>query len=454
MTTPPAIAGTAPARASRPTYFTDCVVIDVETSHPLEDAVVVVEDGSITNVGARSDFPESLDGDEVRLWGGYVLPGLFNCHAHLALDGSDVPYAVKLPVLRALDEGRRIAGYLREARLNLAWGVTSVRDLHPGPAGTLDGYRLVRELSDGSSVAAARLFMSGRPLVVPGGHGTHWLSRVVSGPDDVVRAVRETIADGADVVKLMTAHAWGPLPGVPASWATYFTPAELAAAVATAHGFGVPVAAHCHGEQALKSVVAAGVDSVEHGSGMTPSIADQMAAQGTYLVPTLASYDNISTAGAAGGLDEGRLAQAAWVRGRQRTGFDIARRAGVRIAAGSDAGFHMLAHGESLIRELELYVELGMSPIEAIRSATTTAAALVGVRDSLGSIAIGTKADFVVCIGDPRENISHLRNISLVSVGGRAHDPAVLKAGFDVPGARLRSERRTYVRSLAQNRVE
>jgi imidazolonepropionase-like amidohydrolase len=279
------------------------------------------------------------------------------------------------------------------------------------------------------------------------------MSRSVSGVDEVVRAVRETVQDGADCIKLMTAHAWGPLPDEPSSWATYFTEEELHAAVTTAHGFGVPVAAHCHGETALRSVINAGVDSIEHGSGLTRELAKLMAANGTFLVPTLASYDNISARGEAGGLTGGRIEQAKWVRNRQREGLTLAMEEGVAIAAGSDAGFHMLPHGESLIRELELYAELGMTPLDVLRTATSNAARLVGVADQLGSLAVGKKADFIVSEADPLLDLSNLRQLSLVSLGGVTYEPRTLRKPLMSPGARLREGRRTHVANELQNAV-
>lgn len=437
-----------------PTFYTGATLFDPASGQRLRQSVVAVEEGKIVAVGRRADFPEVLPGREFRLDGRYLLPGLFNCHAHLALDGDDTPYSTKLPLLKAEPEHIRIAGYLEQARRNLSYGVTSVRDLHPGPAGAIDGLHFTRYATDVGLFPGCRLFLADRPLVVAAGHGTHWLSRVVSGVDEVVRAVRETVQEGADCIKLMAAHAWGPLPDRPETWGAYFTREELVAAVETAHSLGVPVAAHCHGESVLRAVIESGVDSVEHGSGLTEELAKLMAKRGTYLVPTLASYENIVMRGLEGGLSEDRVREAGWVRKRQRDGFRLALEAGVRIAAGSDAGFHMLPHGVSLHDELRLYQELGMEPRWVLASATSDAAKLVGVWDRLGSVDVGKCADFIVCSSDPSEDVKNLASIEEVVLGGERHDVGPLRGQATKAEASLGSGRRTYVQSELQNRVE
>lgn len=435
-------------------YLTGVCLVDPVSGVVTENGAVEISAGNISAIGKRSDFPKELDAVEYKMDNGYLLPGLFNCHAHLALNGDSTPYDVKLPILKELSEEYRIIEYLTQARKNLASGVTGVRDLHPGPAGTMWGYKLVQQLTDTSAFSGARLYVSGAPLVVTGGHGTHWLSKVVNGVDGVRQAVKENIADGSDVIKLMTAYSWGPLPNEPVSWATYFTEPELRAAVETAHSFGIPVAAHCHGESTLGMIVDAGIDSVEHGSGLTPEIASRMAERGTYLVPTLASYDNFASHGADNGVSAKRTSQAHWVRERQRNGFQIALEEGVRVAAGSDAGFHLLGHGESLIRELELYVELGMKPIDALQSATNIASELVGVSDQVGTLNPGMKADFIITQENPVENISNLRTINTASIGGVMHATEALQAQLSSSDPSLRDRRRTYKRNVLRNTVD
>lgn len=436
------------------TYYTDVNVVDPKSKSRHEHMTVLVENGEFTAIGKRSDFPSQLPGRVRDVAGRFVVPGLFNCHAHLALDGDTTPYTQKLPFLASQPEHLRVLGYLEQARINLSFGVTSVRDLHPGPTGSLEGFRFLRHATDNGAFSGSRVFLSNMPLVISGGHGTHWKSRVVSGVDDVVRAVRETIESGADCIKIMTAHAWGPLPGKPETWGTYFSEKELRAAVETAHGFGVPVAAHTHGARTLKIVIESGVDSVEHGSGLTQELADLMAERGTFLVPTLASYDTVADIGAEGGLDEGRIAEAAWVRDRQRKGFQTAIQSGVRIAAGSDAGFHMVPHGSSLHHELRLYQELGMTPMDALAAATCEAADLVGVSDQLGEISPGMKADFFICEEDPSFDLGALDAISHVVIGGVEHDAEGLRAPLINREVALRTGRRSHVPSDLQNSVK
>ncbi|WP_169748069.1 metal-dependent hydrolase family protein [Pseudonocardia acaciae] len=398
-------------------------VVDVVRSTVLEDAVLVTEGTRVSGFGRRADYPRELPGQVVDCTGATIVPGLFNCHVHLALDGDATPYPIKLPYLRSLAEPDLFAIYAEQARRNLLAGVTTVRDTHPGPGGQTTTYLVLQEALRRGLLVGSRVYLSLRPLVVPGGHGTHWLSRAVSGADETVRAVRENVAEGANLIKLMTAFAWGPLPGKPESWSRYFAPAELRAAVDTAHGHGLPVAAHAHGTKAILDCVAAGVDSIEHGTGLTPELVELMAQRGTFLVPTLASYHNFHRAGPGHGETDARVGDSDYVRRRQREGLELAIRAGVRIAAGTDSGFVYLPHGDVIVDELELYVECGMSPMGALRSATRTAAQLVGVVDELGSLEPGMVADLLVVDGAPDKEITALRAIRRVVKEGRAIEP-------------------------------
>lgn len=411
-------------------------VLDVDRRRVLADGVVRVVAGRIDAVGARGDFSEVLDGEVHDATGTTLVPGLINSHAHLALDGDEVPYATKLPLLSALGEPDLFVGYAEQAERNLRAGVTTVRDLHLGPTGDPEQLRVLREAVERGVVVGSRILAALVPLVIAGGHGNHWVSRRVSGPDEAARGAREAIADGADVVKLMTAHAWGPLPDRPDSWGRYFAVEELRAAIEAAHRLGVPVAAHSHGRQAVRDVVEAGVDSVEHGSDVDARALAAMEASGTFLVPTLTSYRTLVERADELGLPPDRRAEAGWVADRQRASFQSALEAGVRIAAGNDAGFHGVAHGTTFVRELEIYREYGMDPWEVLRSATTVAAELCGVGRDLGRVEPGHLADLVSVAGDPIADTAALRDVRAVWRAGSLVGPPV-----QAPRARIRPAR-------------
>lgn len=389
-------------------------VVTEPHARPIVDGVVTIEGTRITAVGPRSEFGSELIGDVIDCRGATVLAGLMNCHMHLALDGDAEPYTTKLPRLKGLSDRELVPIYFDQAARNLDAGVTTVRDLHPGPGGTTMGMLVAQEAIARGYVRGSRTQLALRPLVMAGGHGSQWLSRAVSGVDEVQRAVRENIAEGANVVKVMTAHSWGRLPSRPESWRRYLTREELRAAVEAAHRANVPISAHSHGADIIAENVEVGFDSIEHGSDLNESVVESMASRGTFLVPTLSSFQNFVEVAAGRGIPAERIEEAKFVVDRQRKGFRLAREAGVRIAAGNDAGFQFLSHGDSLVRELELYVELGMSPLEAIGAATQVAAQLLQVDDRLGTLEAGKLADILVARGDATEDIRALYDLSLV----------------------------------------
>ena len=401
------------------TYFIGGQVIDGSGRLPVRDDVLKVEGRFVKAVGIRSEFGQVLEGHVVDCSGCTVLPGLINSHAHLSLSGDDENYSTKVPRLSQMRDRHLIPMYLEEAHKNLEAGVTTVRDPHAGAGGTIEGLLVSQELLRRGDVLGCRVFLGLRPLVMVGGHGSWWLSRVVSGIDEVQRATRENVADGANLIKIMTAHSWGPLPDQPETQVRYLTIPELSASVEVAHRAGLPVAAHSHGYDSIKENLDASIDSIEHGSGISDDLAEQMVNQGTFLVPTLASYENFRLVGGQRGAAVGRVNDASFVADQQQSGFRKAIQAGVRIAAGTDAGFQFLPHGDTLVLELELYVKLGMQPIDAIRSATSRGAELLRLTDRLGTLEAGKLADVLVVGGNPLADIGSLRNVRLVMKEGR-----------------------------------
>lgn len=394
-------------------------VIDGTGRAPIDDGAVSIEGSRITAVGKRSDFGEDPGDSVIDCEGSTLIPGLFNCHCHLALDGDEESYTTKLPRLAQMKDPELVPIYMDQARRNLDAGVTTLRDLHPGPGGTPDAFLILQELIERGYADGSRILLALRPLVVAGGHGTQWLSRPVSGSEELRLAVRENIAHGSNVIKMMTAHSWGRLPNRPESWRRYFTPEELRVAAETAHMANIPISAHSHGADIIEANVEAGFDSIEHGSDLKDRTVELMAERGTYLVPTLSSFHNFTEVADGFGIPADRVDEARFVVKRQREGFGRALQAGVKIAAGNDAGFQFLPHGDSIVRELELYVELGMKPVEAIRSATMHAAGLLRVDDKLGSLEAGKLADVVVVRGDAEHDIGALRDVQLVIKEGR-----------------------------------
>ncbi|HSL51234.1 MAG TPA: amidohydrolase family protein [Candidatus Deferrimicrobiaceae bacterium] len=379
-------------------------IIDGTGAEPVRGRSVVVEKGVITAVVEDARAPR---GNGVDLAGHTLLPGLINCHVHLCFGAEADPVRpmreepVALTALKALLRARETA---------LA-GVTTVRDLGGREYVELAARRAIQEgLIDGPRIVAA-----GRPVCMTGGHG-HWLAREADGPDDARKAVREQLKAGADVIKIIATGGVmtpGVEPGSP-----QLTLEEMRAAIEEARKAGRRTAAHAMAATGISDAIAAGITSIEHGVYLTEEIVAHMRRDGTFLVPTLNAPAAIATGGLAAGIPEYMVRKSEQVVPPHVASFQLAHRAGVRIAAGADSGTPLNFHG-SLLPELTLMVKHGMTPLEAIRSATATAADCLGLGQALGRVAPGYAADLIAVAGDPAERIEALGDLRLVLVNGR-----------------------------------
>ena len=379
-------------------------IIDGTGADPVRGRSVVVEKGVITAVVEDARAPR---GNGVDLAGHTLLPGLINCHVHLCFGAEADPVRpmreepVALTAIKALLRARETA---------LA-GVTTVRDLGGREYVELAARRAIQEgLIDGPRIVAA-----GRPVCMTGGHG-HWLAREADGPDDARKAVREQLKAGADVIKIIATGGVmtpGVEPGSP-----QLTLEEMRAAIEEARKAGRRTAAHAMAATGISDAIAAGITSIEHGVYLTEEIVAHMRRDGTFLVPTLNAPAAIATGGLAAGIPEYMVRKSEQVVPPHVASFQLAHRAGVRIAAGADSGTPLNFHG-SLLPELTLMVKHGMTPLEAIRSATATAADCLGLGQALGRVAPGYAADLIAVAGDPAERIEALGDLRLVLVNGR-----------------------------------
>jgi imidazolonepropionase-like amidohydrolase len=379
-------------------------LIDGTGAEPARGRAVVVEDGRIARIVDEADLPR---GDRLDLGGCTLLPGLINCHVHLCLGAEADPVAplrsepIALTAIKA-------AGRARET---VEAGITTVRDL-----GGRDYAELaVKCAVEDGLIPGPRILVAGKPICMTGGHG-HFVGREADGPDDVRRAVREQLKAGADLVKLIATG--GVLtPGVEPG-ATQLTAEEVRAAVEEAKKAGRRTAAHAMGSEGIAQCVAAGITTIEHGVFLTPEIVARMRQDGVFLVATLNAPAAIAIGGVARGIPGFMVAKSRAVTDAHVASFRMARAAGVRIAAGSDAGTPFNGHG-SLVPELSLMVAQGMSPLEAIRSATSIAADALGLGAETGRIAPGYAADLVAVAGDPAASIEALDDVRLVIARGR-----------------------------------
>ena len=371
-------------------------IFDGERLHR-DGGVVVTAEGRITDV-RLGDHPQTAT-----LIDGTLLPGLIDCHVHLCADAG--PAALdRLPGATPDDLTATIGNSLRA---HLRAGVTTVRDL-----GDIHSAVLSRRAQTPTVVA------SGTPLTTPGGH-CWFLGGEVRGPEAVRRAVRDRVALGADVVKVMASG--GVLtPGTDTA-GTQFTDEELAAAVDEAHQHGLPVTAHAHAHAAVWQALRAGVDGIEHCTSVTPAgahvddeLAAALAASGVAVCPTLGSDPAVSVPPEVLAMAE----RAGLTQAILQDGVARLSRAGVRIVAGSDAGIGPAKPHGILPRTLEEYVNSGMDPAAALAAGTTLAAEACGVPDRKGRVRSGFDADLLIVEGDPVADITALRRPVSVYLAG------------------------------------
>ena len=379
-------------------------IIDGTGTEPVRGRSVVVEKGVITAVVEDARAPR---GHGVDLAGHTLLPGLINSHVHLCLGAEADPARAMREEPLALTA---IKALLR-ARETARAGVTTVRDLGGREYAELAARRAIQEgLIDGPRIVAA-----GRPVCMTGGHG-HWLGREADGPDDARKAVREQLKAGADVIKIIATGGVltpGVEPGSP-----QMTFEEMRAAIEEARKAGRRTAAHAMAATGISEAIDAGITSIEHGVYLTEEIVAHMRRDGTFLVPTLNAPAAIATGGLAAGIPEYMVRKSERVVPPHVASFQLAHRAGVRIAAGADSGTPLNFHG-SLLPELTLMVKYGMTPLEVIRAATVTAADCLGLGEVTGRVAPGYAADLIAVAGDPAERIETLADLKLVLVNGR-----------------------------------
>lgn len=373
----------------------------------LRDGWVRVEEDRI--VALTSEEPKSnAKTTKFDLSDGTLIPGLIDCHVHFAISGgpdwlseANEPYA--LATLRGANH----------ARDTLRAGFTTVRTL----GGRDFADTALRDAQAKGLIAGPRIVATNKLVCMTGGHAA-WLGREADGPDDVRKAVREQLKAGADCIKFV-ATGGVMTPGVEPG-AQQLTLEELCAGVEEAHKAGKATAAHAHGADGIKAAVLAGIDSIEHGSYMTDEIIDLMKERGTSYSVTLASIAGFFSA-PPGTVAEWAITKAKNVRKHMDNSFQRAYAAGVRIVLGTDAGTPFNRHGENA-QELALMVQLGASPLDALRAGTRNAAELLQRQDEIGTIEPGKLADLVLCRSDVVADVGRLRapeTIQAVVQGGR-----------------------------------
>lgn len=358
------------------------------------EADVVVEDGRIVEIGP------GLDGDErIDVSGKALLPGLFDCHTHVSFSHIDTMRRLQTPFSYRFYEA------LHNLEATLRIGITTIRDAGGADLG-------IKQAVEDGLIKGPRMQISLGMISQTGGHGDGWMpsginlrleshpgvpSTLVDGPDEMRVKVRELVRMGADVIKV--AVSGGVLSPRDKPTHAHFRLDELKVLVEEASAAGIWVMAHAQATPGIKNAIRAGIRSIDHGIYLDDEAIEMMLARGTWLVPTLVAPLGVIDAAAAGAaIPEASVRKAHEVAEIHRQSFAKAVDAGVKVAMGTDSG--VTPHGNNL-RELQLMVEGGMTPMQAIVATTRSAAELMGLEGELGTLEPGKRADLVVVDGDP-----------------------------------------------------
>jgi len=394
-------------------------LIDGRSETPLKDQVIVVSGHRIESVGPGGSFAAPDGAKVIDLSQGTVLPGLIDSHTHLLLQGEEESEGGYDAQLLKRSVAYRTARATVAARRALEQGFTTLRDVETEGAGYADVG--LKQAIDEGHLPGPRIFASTRGISSTGGYPLEGYApevvvpkgvQIIDGPVEARKAAREQLENGADWIKVyMTHRSWvddktGALVSQPT-----LTVEELKAIVDEVHGWGRKVACHAYNGPGLKRALDGGCDSIEHGLELDDAAVAQMVKQGTWYCPTLAVY---YYGWRPDGTPDGR-------KDRKRVdvhgpSFQRAMKAGVKIVFGTDVGGFPWT--DPIAQEFGRMVDLGMSPMAAIRSATSAAAEMLGKTGELGVIAPGAYADIVAVPGDPLKDVGELGRVSFVMKDG------------------------------------
>ena len=406
--------------APKPVYIRAGRLFDATSDSVRENVVIVVMGERIQSVGPASAVTIPAGSTVIDLSHDTVLPGLIDCHTHLGAraDRYDEIYRFKdTPFSSAF-------AAVVNARKTLEAGFTSVRDVGSEPFLAVD---LRNSINEGL-VPGPRIVASGPGISITGGHGdlnnyspqtqVHMFPeerdfQIADGVDQIRHVVRAQVKYGVDVIKILATGgvlSKGDSPGAP-----QFTPEELKAAAEEAHMAGRKIAAHAHGTQGIKNAILAGIDSIEHASLIDDEGIRLAKERGVYLVMDIYNDDYILGKAIEFGLPKENVEKEKEVGKKQRENFERAVKAGAKMAFGTDAGVY--PHGDNA-KQFFYMVKFGMTPAQAIRAATSSAADLIGRAKDVGTVEAGKYADIIAVSADPLQDVRALENVGFVMKGG------------------------------------
>jgi imidazolonepropionase-like amidohydrolase len=416
-----ATAASAKPQPPKPiTYVRAGRLFDSTSDSYRENIVIVVEGDRIKAVQPATEAHIPGDAKVIDLSKATVLPGLIDCHTHLGAraDRYDPINRFKTtPYTQAFSAEKN-------ARTTLLAGFTSVRDVGSGPFMAVD---LRNSINEGY-IVGPRVVASGPGISITGGHGDlnnyspetrvtlfpeERDYQIADGPDQVRHVVRAQVKYGVDVIKILATGgvlSKGDSPGAP-----QFTYAELKVAADEAHMAGRKIAAHAHGTQGIKNSILAGIDSIEHASLADDEDIRLAKEHGTYFDRDIYNDDYLLGKAIEFGLPEENVEKEKLVGRLQRETFQKAVQAGVKMAFGTDAGVY--PHGDNA-RQFATMVRFGMTPAQAIRTATQNSADLIGRSKDVGTIEAGKYADIIAVSGDPLQDVTVLQSVGFVMKGG------------------------------------
>jgi imidazolonepropionase-like amidohydrolase len=416
--------GVAASAADQTIVLKAARIFDGKSKSLIPNGVVVVQGDKIVDMGSNVAVPS--DAKVIDLGDMTLSPGFMDAHTHLTLDFSGDFNKRRLEQLdlNISEQAIRAVGY---ARTTVEAGFTTVRDVGSRFVSSREFVDVaLRNAINKGVIIGPRMLVATKGIGATGGHfdptggfrdflfgrEPDYTDGIANGPDEVRKAVRFEVKNGADVIK--AAVSGGVLSLADEVDTPQFTPAEMAALVDESHRLRKKVAVHCHGDQAAREAIEAGVDSIEHGSFMKPQTVALMKQKGTFLTPTLMASEYIMSK-----ID--RYPPTLQAKAREATAarsdmFRNAVKMGVRISFGTDAA--VFPHGQNA-KEFALMMGLGMPAIDALKSATSNDAELLGIAQKVGTLEKGKLADIIAMPGDPIADITVTERVSFVMKEGK-----------------------------------